>query len=1102
MTPAKGEQAAIDATIQRTSKYLELTQEKRQRIGGKIFPLNDHSTGRNGAKVLSPARCVCVQFNADVDAAKENASINYKQRCNSRHQSNDDISNDHSMKALYTSSMLLPERYLPNLGSGKSLHSLCSVTTSSEQLGKISNGEERAGNGKPKQAKWNSKGLQRRGFSIFKAAYEFHKEQQQHQLEQKDVLKENSFTAIDGEKISNKIAKQSDVKGRLNRSVKDKKMATVKPGLVSDRAALFEAQGKEETAQRPQKNQIEVSVKERMRLFERNKNKSLALRARLGAVSTQVSQSKRETQNKTVCPTAKLPVVKANVDKKVRAKVVALLLASNENKTEDDIRKQREEDLQALANAFNKENKFYGILRAVFQQPEKDANSRQESQSNSSDTALSLPPNVDFFAKQKPKNDPNDNEAQRTPISDHKLTYSDSSDFDSNKSFSHSEHSYSTPTAVSSVNTTNELKEEEPLNSSGQQSNRLERKEFEHVDDESESTVGETKTCEHDVSAMKVILNDDMLHVQRIDGKSLKARKTTMEEMCLYRPNSRNTDSSSNSSEVRTVSNNNLNKAFDYQADCNDDCARDEDHRQERRNTRLSCGSLGTTTSLSFGFRENPMTKKKNKNDLSLRTAISGSRKAVNADNASPHGFYAKPAEIVLNLNKEDSNRATVLHAGSARSDDNCAPSTSLHEICHEHKQQVLQFDNDKAYNDYSDVDLMQTNGEADDNRAIRQKIEKLLDEVFKQKYIIAQTSQALRLCSATTALSGDTETVERERDLLVAINRRQVCLNEVQRLRVEKRMHALGAPRERGRVTVKEITLSLRHSYTRQLALDTTPGHYLVCLLKCDEYVLATKALPTLPGLLAVKFPDILRLDGVNTNFNVTIEIYGMTAQCGVLPHEIECLLNSKKKKTRKKKGNENRVTISPVQSSSECPTNLVKYGLTAFTLREVQKTNWTLMQVTDASPLDGLVHMKVNCEMYVSVEHNGFLTICENVSSLGAWHRYYCHLSGTIFNYSEYPDNNKEKEPIGFIDLYSAVTQKVTIAPPAICSRPNTIMLECHHSTREMEQASVRTASDEHKTTVRHLLSTDTNEECMAWCAYFNKALAVLRAWGLPQQ
>uniref|UniRef100_A0A1A9Z239 PH domain-containing protein n=1 Tax=Glossina pallidipes TaxID=7398 RepID=A0A1A9Z239_GLOPL len=1097
MTPAKGEQAATDAPILRTSKYLELTQERRQRVRGKIFSLNDHCTVRKVANVLSPARCVCVQFNADIAEAKENPSINYKQRCNSSHQSNDYITNDHSMKALYTSSMLLPERDLSNLGSGKSLQSLCSVTTSSAQLDKISNEEERGGNGKPKQVKWNSKGLQRRGFSIFKAAYEFHKEQQQHQLEQKDVLKENSFTAFDGEKISNKIAKQSNAKGRLNRSMEDKKMATVKPGLVSDRAALFEAQGKEETAQCPQKNQIEVSVKERMRLFERNKNKSSALRARLGAVSTQLSQSKKETQIKAVCPTAKLPVVKANVDKKVRAKVVALLLASNENKTEDDIRKQRKEDLQVLTNAFNKENKFYGILQAAFQQPEKDANSGQESQSNSSATALSMPPNVDFFAKQKPTNDPNDNEAQRTPISDHKLTYSDSSDFDSNKSFSHSEHSYSTPTTVSSVNTTNELKEViEPLNSSEQQSIRLERKEFEDGDDECESTVGETKTCAHDVSAMKLILNDEMLNVQRIDGKSLKARKTTMEEMCLYRPNSRNTDSCSNSSEVRTGSNNNLNKAFDYQADCND-CARDEDHQQGRNNTRLSFGSLGTTTSPSFGFRESPMTKKNNKTDLSLRTAISDSRKAVNADNALRHSFYVQPAEIELNVNNENSNMATLLYTGSARSEDNRAPSTSLHETCREHKQEVFQFDNDKAYND-----LLQANGEGDDNRAIRQKIEKLLDEVFKQKYIIAQTSEASRLCSAIIALSGDTENVERERGLLVAINRRQACLNEVQRLRVEKRMHALGAPRERGRVTVKEITLPLRQSYTRKLALDTTPGHYLVCLLKCDEYVLATKALPTLPGLLAVKFPDILRLNGVNTDFNVTIEIYGMTAQCGVLPHEVECRLNSKKKKTRKKKGNDNCVTISAVQSSSERPTNLVKHGLTAFTLREVQKTNWTLMQVTDASPLDGLVHMKVNCEMYVSVEHNGFLTICENVSGLGAWHRYYCHLSGTIFNYWEHPDNNKEKEPIGSIDLYSAVTQKVTIAPPAICSRPNTIMLECHHSTREMEQASVRTASGEHKTTVRRLLSTDTDEECMAWCAYFNKALAALRAWGLPQQ
>ncbi|KAL9892969.1 anillin-like isoform 1-T6 [Glossina fuscipes fuscipes] len=1055
------------APIQMTSKYLELTQEKRQQIRSKVFDLNDHNASRNVANVLSSVRCMKAQSNADIYDAKGDASVNYKQRSNSSHQSNDDIT-DRSMKESYTSSILLPELDLSNLGSGKSLQSFCSfTTTSNEKVDKISNEEEREGNRKPKQPKWNAKGLQRRGFSIFKAVYEFHKEQQ-HQLEQKHVLKESSFTAVGGEKISNTIAEQSNAKGRLNRQMEDEKMATVKPGLVSDRAALFEAQYKEETAQCPQRDQIEVSVKERMRLFERNRTKSLAQRARLGGASTQFSQSKKETQIKDVCATVKLPTVKANVDKKVRAKVVALLLASNENKTEGDLRKRREEDLQVLPKAFNKKNQYYGILPAALQQPEKGVNLGQEPESNSSAIPLPTPQTLDFYAKQEPLNDPNDNEAKRTPISDHKLAYSDSSEFDSNKSFSHSENSYRTHTTVSSLNTTNDLKETtEPLSSSEKQRNRLQQKGLEWGEGETESNIGETKTCEHHFSAMKVILNDnEMLNVQRINGKSMTAQKTTMKEMWfgdtnLYPQNSR-LDSSLNAFEGCIDCNRNLHKSFDYQADGTDDCSEDEDRQQEGSNMRLSRDlGLGTTTTPSSSSR-------------------------------SP---YAQSAEMELNVHKDNSNLTMLSQAGNARPEDNRARSTWIHETCCEHKQDVLQFDNG---NDNSDVDLMQMNEEENDSIAIPQKIKKLLDEVFKQKRITAQASRALKLCSATTILSGGAETAEKKRHLLAAINRRQACLNEVQSLRVGKRMHSLGVARERGRITVKEITLPLRQCYTRQLALETTPGHYLVCLLKCNEYVLATKARPTLPGLLAVKFPEILRLNGVNTDFKVTIEIYGMSA----VPHQVEYRLNSNKMPKKKKKNrNDSCITISPVQSSSECPTNLVQYGFAAFTLREVQKTNWTFVQVADACPLEGLVHMKVNCEMYVSVEHNGFLTICENVSGLGAWHRYYCHLSGTIFNYWEYPDNNTEKEPIGSIDLYSAVTQKVTIAPPDVCSRPNTIMLECHRSIREMDQASSRTAADEHKTTVRHLLSTDTDEQCLAWCAYFNKALAVLRAWGLPQ-
>lgn len=343
---------------------------------------------------------------------------------------------------------------------------------------------------------------------------------------------------------------------------------------------------------------------------------------------------------------------------------------------------------------------------------------------------------------------------------------------------------------------------------------------------------------------------------------------------------------------------------------------------------------------------------------------------------------------------------------------------------------------------------------------------------------------------------------------LFISAHRRQACLDEVQRLRVEKTLRPVGAPKEKGRLTVKEITIPLRQDYIRKLSLDTISGHHLVCLIKYNEHVLATKTVPTLPGLLAVKFPDVLQLNNVYADFKVTLEIYGMTAQREVLPHEVKYHINFNKKsgiKTPKKKASDNRLVMPPVQSPAgpqavRTPA-LVQYGFAIFSLREIQRTSWTLTQVLGVSPLEGVVHMKVNCELSVSVEYKGFLTMFEDISGFGAWHRRWCHLNGTMLNYWKYPDDEKKKAPMGSIDLYTCSSQKVNIAPRDICARLNTMLLECQRPAKDTDQESLIIVPNGRTTTVRYLLSADTKEEREEWCAYFNKTLTLLRAWGPPQ-
>uniref|UniRef100_A0A1B0EUG2 PH domain-containing protein n=1 Tax=Glossina morsitans morsitans TaxID=37546 RepID=A0A1B0EUG2_GLOMM len=703
-----------------------------------------------------------------------------------------------------------------------------------------------------------------------------------------------------------------------------------------------------------------------------------------------------------------------------------------------------------------------------------------------------------------------DDDKKRARKSDRQLLSAGLSNFDSNESFSDNENNYCTTATASALNTADEMKESrQPLNRRDQRRNQLQQEEFEDREEESEDSFMEIKNCEDDISTAEAYGRDEMLNERHSHGKASKTQRTKIKEVRYadkdYYIQSRQLESSS---EVSI--DDYLEEALDDQDDGDDDNTQSEDEQEERYDSHLSKGSLGTTASHSFSFRKTPTSIYKTidgkDNNDNFQTPTTSRGTEVNVNNLSSGGSYMQPVKSELSVNKENDNMVTLVHTVSFyRREKNSASSTStpIRKICRE--QQVPQFHNYNEDSEYTDGDLTQSDEEMDDTHLVQEKIEKLLDEVCKQQQVIAQASQALNLCAATVEFSGSTESVEGERHLLVATHRRQACLDEVQRLRVEKVLRPLGAPRDKGRLTVKEITLPLRKSYIQQLSSDAISGHHLVCLMKYNEHVLATKSVSTLPGLLAVKFPDILRLNDVYADFKVTIEIYGMTAQREILPHEVKYHINLNKKggiKTPKKKARDNGLVMPPVQPVHVRTPALVQYGFAIFSLREVQRTNWTLTQVMGVCPLEGVLHMKVNCELSVSVEYEGFLNMYEDVSGYGAWHRRYCRLSGTVVNYWKYPDDVKEKAPMGSIDLYSCVTQKVEVAPRDICARLNTMLLQCERPALANDVESLTIIPKGRNTIVRYLMSADSKDERVAWCAYFNKALALLRAWGPLEQ
>lgn len=56
-------------------------------------------------------------------------------------------------------------------------------------------------------------------------------------------------------------------------------------------------------------------------------------------------------------------------------------------------------------------------------------------------------------------------------------------------------------------------------------------------------------------------------------------------------------------------------------------------------------------------------------------------------------------------------------------------------------------------------------------------------------------------------------------------------------------------------------------------------------------------------------------------------------------------------------------------------------------------------------------MIYMRLKCMMEQNVEERGFLTMFEDVSGLGSWHRRWCVLASNKLCYWKYPDDENRK-------------------------------------------------------------------------------------------
>jgi len=396
----------------------------------------------------------------------------------------------------------------------------------------------------------------------------------------------------------------------------------------------------------------------------------------------------------------------------------------------------------------------------------------------------------------------------------------------------------------------------------------------------------------------------------------------------------------------------------------------------------------------------------------------------------------------------------------------------------------------------------------------VQQNIKELQETVQSEQVVIAQASKALNAALQRPDFHGSMEMVECNRLLLLACQKRQACLEEIGRLKTLGwgQDTSSGSGACRGTVTVSDIRLPLKPKFLqlRSEGLDTCV-HYYICMIKHGPQLIHTQMLSTLDGISGdhFYFSNRMIIRDIPPDFELRVDVYGLEVNKKSHSQRLQSGGGSspKKSKTPKKSkllGFRSQGEVSGHQS----PINSFNVSTTSFTHLDSVSINAKslchdkfALSVSNSNPLSGVLYVKIQCHTDANVEEKGFLTMFEDVSGLGAWHRRWIVLSGYKLSYWKYPDDENKKPPMGTIDLMECISNlPITIISRDICARPNTFALETIRPGKagETETLVLKRSIDRKNTMVeRHMLSADTKEDRVVWCNVLNKALNNLRMW-----
>ncbi|XP_077125351.1 anillin isoform X1 [Ranitomeya variabilis] len=395
----------------------------------------------------------------------------------------------------------------------------------------------------------------------------------------------------------------------------------------------------------------------------------------------------------------------------------------------------------------------------------------------------------------------------------------------------------------------------------------------------------------------------------------------------------------------------------------------------------------------------------------------------------------------------------------------------------------------------------------------IKQKMKMLSNEISLQQTVIHQASQALNCCIDEEHGKGSQTEAEAERLLLVSTEKRAAMLAEINKLKSEgpqkkPNSHGNSNTPSRGFISISEIFLPLKADFVCSTSQrPESANYYFFIILRSGAENMVATPLTSISSSMkgdALSFPTIFTLEDVSNDFEVCIDVYSLAQQK-------EFPTSDKRKKAVKSKAiTPKRLLTSITKSNIHTPalaspggpnavrtSNFVLVGTHKLSLASVGSNKFLLDKVPFLSPLEGHICLRLKCQVNSFVEEKGFLTMFEDVSGFGAWHRRWCVLSGYCISYWTYPDDEKRKNPIGRINLANCTSKKIEPANREFCARPNTFELITVRPQREGDRETLVSQCRDTLCVTKSWLSADTKDERNFWMQKLNQVLLDLRMW-----